>query len=260
MARRCVFCGGTPLTREHVIPQWLTDVLPEQERFRGQDQQIVLSPPGAARSLILLPHRRMREPFNAVTVKAVCRTCNSGWMNDIEVQARPYLTRLIDGQCLELNRVEITALATWVFKTALMAQLTSVEGIAALGAIYHAFYATRTPPENCVVWIAAHGAEDWALRVELVAALVVTEEDSRAAAPSDPINTVSATLGLGHILFHVVFTARASVSYPPLDEIHPAVARLWPASEMMTLPKPMWLLREVAWIISRSFAIWMSHD
>jgi len=179
-------------------------------------------------------------------------------MNDIETQARPHLSRLIDGQQLELNHVEITALATWVFKTALMAQLTSVEGIAVLGAIYRAFCVARTPPDSCVVWVAGHGAEDWALRFELVAALVATEEDT-SATPSDPINTVSATLGLGHVLFHTVFTARASVSYPPLDEIHPAVSRLWPAPDMITVPQPMWLLGEVAWIISRSFAIWMSH-
>jgi hypothetical protein len=201
----------------------------------------------------------MREPFNAVTVKAVCQTCNGGWMNDIEAQAMPYLSRLIAGQQLQLNRVELTAIATWVFKTALMAQLTSVEGIAALGAVYRSFYVARHPPESCVIWVAAHGAEDWALRFELVAALVVTEEDI-SVSPSDPINTVSATLGLGHVLFNTVFTARASVSYPPLDEIHPAVSRLWPAADMMAVPQPMWLLGEVAWIISRSFAIWMSHD
>ncbi len=234
-------------------------MLPEQARFRGQDQQIVLTPPGAAHSRILLPHRQIREPFNAATVKAVCTNCNSGWMNDLEGQARPYLTKLIDGQQLELNRAEITMLATWIFKTTLMAQLTSAEGIAALSVVYHDFYIARKPPENCVIWIAAHGAEDWALRVELVTALVATEEDA-SLSPADPINTVSATLGLGHVLFHTVLTARESVSYPPLDEIHPAVSRLWPPSDMMIVPPPMWLLGQVAWIVSRSLAIWMSHD
>jgi hypothetical protein len=40
-----------------------------------------------------------------------------------------------------------------------------------------------------------------------------------SVAPEDPVNTVSATLGLGQLLLHVVLTARSSVSYPPLDEI-----------------------------------------
>src|SRR5258708_14335434 len=110
MARRCVFCGGAPLTREHVIPRWLTDVLPEQARFRGQDQQVVLLPPKAARSRILLPHRERREPFNSMTVKSVCKSCNSGWMNEIEGRARPYLNRLIQGYQQRLEFLLIASL------------------------------------------------------------------------------------------------------------------------------------------------------
>src|SRR5260370_21884598 len=193
MARRCVFCGGAPLTREHVIRRWLTDVLPEQARFRGQDQQVVLLPPKAARSRILLPHRERREPFNSMTVKSVCKSCNSGWMNEIEGRARPYLTRLIQGDQQRLEIHVIAALAIWVVTTTLMAQLTSVEGIAALGSVYNAFYAARTPPDNGVVWAAAHGAEDWALRFEPVSALVATEADG-AVTSADPVNTISPTL------------------------------------------------------------------
>jgi hypothetical protein len=263
VARRCVFCGASPLTREHVIPRWATDVLPEQARFRGQDQQVVLTPPESAHSRLLLPHREMREPFNAMTVKAVCKTCNSGWMNEAERRARPHLTRLIQAdEPQELEPYAINVLATWVVKTTLMAHLTSVEGVAALAAlsqVYHDFYASHAPPDNCVIWVAAHGAEDWALRFELLSALIATESDS-GAKPSDPVNTISATLGLGHALFHVVLTSRPSVSYPPLDEIHPGVLRLWPAVSAITLPPQVWLLSRTAWVISRSFGYWVSQS
>lgn len=236
-------------------------MLPEQQRFRGQDQQVVLTPPESAHSRLLLPHREMREPFNAMTVKAVCMACNSGWMNEIEERARPYLTRLIKAEDppQELGDVAIKALATWVVKTTLMAQLTSAEGAAGLREVYHAFFATRTPPDNCVVWVAAHGAADWALRVELVSALIATESDG-GATPADPVNTISATLGLGHALFHVVLTARPSVSYPPLDEIHPGVLRLWPGVSVIILPPGAWFRGEIAWVISRSFAYWVSQN
>ena len=137
MARRCVFCGrGGPLTREHVIPRWLTDVLPEQARFRGHDQQVVLQPPSGARSRLVLPHREMREPFNAMTVKAVCGNCNSGWMSGIEEAGRPAISGLVRGEPQELEAADVKAIATWSVKTVLMAQLTGVEGIAALGSVY----------------------------------------------------------------------------------------------------------------------------
>ena len=198
-----------------------------------------------------------------MTVKAVCVTCNSGWMNELERRARPYLTRLIQAdEPQELGIDAIKALATWVVKTTLMAHLTSVEGVAALAAlrqVYHDFYETQAPPDNCVIWVAAHSAADWALRFELLSALIVTEADS-GVVPADPVNTISATLGLGHALFHTVLTSRLSVSYPPLDEIHPGVLPLWPGVSAITLPPSVWLLSRTAWVISRSFGYWVSQS
>lgn len=259
MTRLCAFCGGRPLTREHVMPQWLTNVLPEQARFRGQDQQVILMPPGGGESSIILPHREVKEPFNAITVKAVCRNCNNGWMNGVEGAARPALSPLIRGEPVPLERDSTISIATWAVKTALMAQLTSVEGLAALSSVYRAFHHDRQPPDNSVVWAAAVGSEDWALRYEIVSALIATEEDRDSLAADDPVNTLSVTLGIGHLLLHTVLTARSEVSYPPLDDIHQgAVVRLWPVREEVIDFPAHWLMNETAWAISRSFAIWHS--
>jgi len=259
MTRQCVFCGGTPLTREHVMPQWLTNVLPEQARFRGQDQQVILQPPGSDRSRIMLPHREVKEPFNGMTVKAVCKSCNGGWMSGLEEATRPLLSRLIRGEPELLNKEDAIAVASWTVKTALMAQLTGVEGAGAMSSAYHAFYRDRVPAKNSVVWAGGIGSEEWALRCELVGALIVTDEDNGSVTPDDPVNTMSATFGIGHLLLHTVITSRSQVSYPPLDDIHQgAVVRLWPDPEDTTSFPTHWMMNEVAWIISRSFAIWNS--
>jgi hypothetical protein len=236
-------------------------VLPEQAKFRGQDQQIVLTPPDRDPSRILLPHREVKEPFNEITVKMVCRSCNSGWMNAIEEAARQTITRLIQGERQELTIEQAEAVATWAVKTTLTAHLTSAEGAGGLAAVYKAFSADRRPPSNSVVWAAATGAEEWGLRFELVSALIATEDESESIAPQDPVNTVSATLGLDKLLLHVVLTARPSVSYPPLDEIHPgAVSRLWPDPSPTVLPPSIWFVNAGAWGISRSLAFWMSRN
>ena len=255
MARSCVFCGGRPLTREHVMTRWLTSVLAEQAAFRGQDQQIVLQPDGRNGFRLMLPHREMKESFNSLTVKAVCRICNSGWMNDIETMARPVLSPLIRGESRQLQRSDVLAIASWTVKTALMTQLTGVEGIAALAPVYQLLYHEREPSQNSVVWAAATGSEDWALRCETVGALIGTEDEPVTVDASEPVNTVSTTIGLGNLLLHTVFTARSSVSYPPLDEIHQgAVVQLWPNPDATTLLPTHWLFGEVAWMISRSLA------
>ena len=126
-----------------MIPRWLSNVLPEQARYRGQDQATVLLHP--ERTIDGPRHREMVGTFNSTTVKAVCAPCNIGFMNDIEADARPYLSAMIRGNLAMLLAAEgATAVATWAVKTSLMAQLTGSEP-AALERVYEDFYATRRP-------------------------------------------------------------------------------------------------------------------
>lgn len=66
-ARSCVFCGATSdLTREHVLPDWLTgidlDLTPLGHQFGRLNR---------------VPRQWSARPFTT-TVKMVCGACNSG--------------------------------------------------------------------------------------------------------------------------------------------------------------------------------------
>jgi hypothetical protein len=54
------------------------------------------------------------------TVKVVCSRCNSGWMNQLEANARAPLTSMIRGQQTELTPDDQRAVAAWVAMTMLM--------------------------------------------------------------------------------------------------------------------------------------------
>src|SRR4051812_46683479 len=77
--RVCIFCGGGPLTLEHVWPAWLIALfpaLPSTITFRGRERQATTS--------------------DELTVRAVCEKCNGGWMSDLEQQAKPLLMELLE--------------------------------------------------------------------------------------------------------------------------------------------------------------------
>ncbi|WP_405459690.1 hypothetical protein OG786_20905 [Streptomyces sp. NBC_00101] len=117
MAKVCVFCGGTPLTKEHVLPRWLKVALdPSVRRFR----YIRLSEEGL--------QRHDAPPLND-QVKVVCSECNSGWMNQLEESVRHFLPALIQGTACTLDAAEQQALATWTLKTLLMFQYTHRPGV-----------------------------------------------------------------------------------------------------------------------------------
>lgn len=71
---RCEFCGriASPLTKEHVFPQWLVTRL---KAWRVT--------PSAAR----LSAASASERIGRITV-GVCATCNTGWMSSLEVSFR----------------------------------------------------------------------------------------------------------------------------------------------------------------------------
>ncbi|MEU0525988.1 hypothetical protein [Streptomyces niveus] len=112
MAKSCVFCGGTPLTKEHVLPRWLKVALdPSMHRFR----YIRLSDAG-------LQHHDA-PPLND-QVKVVCAECNNGWMNRLEEDVRHFLPALIRGSSCTLDARAQQALSSWALKTLLMFQYT----------------------------------------------------------------------------------------------------------------------------------------
>ncbi len=116
MARRCVFCGSTSgLTREHVLPDWLTQI--------GLDLEPQIHHVGPINKV---PRQWSAKPFRT-TVRAVCGTCNSGWLSDLEAAAKPLITPLILGEPRRLPFEDQALIAAWTCKTALVSLLISSE-------------------------------------------------------------------------------------------------------------------------------------
>jgi hypothetical protein len=51
------------------------------------------------------------------TVRAFCKSCNNGWMSDLESKAKPILEPMLTGTPKALGTSDQTLLATWVIKT-----------------------------------------------------------------------------------------------------------------------------------------------
>jgi hypothetical protein len=195
------------------------------------------------------------EPFNAMTVNRVCRACNHGWMNDLELAARPTLTSLIRGEALSYDADAARTLATWVAKTCLMAEFTHPESNATPSAHYRWLFERREPPPLMRIWAAPNCGPDWALRMEHVAALY---GDPVSGEVDRPYDAHSPTIGLGHVVFCVIGRMDERFPTPPIEDIPPfSAARLWPDPHSCdwTLDAPLY--DESAWLLSDAFRLWM---
>lgn len=123
MSDPCAFCGSTaPLTREHVLGQWVGKI--------GLDASPVRHVAGPLNRL----GREMgtRPPYQQ-TVKSFCAACNNGWMSKLESTAQRVLTPLILGEAGTIAVEDQGMIAMWAQKTALTAMLVSSEDDRAYG-------------------------------------------------------------------------------------------------------------------------------
>ncbi|MDX6451419.1 MAG: hypothetical protein QOH16_1468 [Gaiellaceae bacterium] len=78
--RLCVFCGGEPTTNEHIFPFWLPEAVGGDTthlRLEGRERG-----PGVGEQFAY-DHKWTTNRAD-IKVRAVCRACNNGWMNDLD--------------------------------------------------------------------------------------------------------------------------------------------------------------------------------
>ena len=121
--RACIFCARTPLTREHLWPQWIGRTFPGSELHRSSDQnrRIIRRRTanfGAGVVQVRGDERKRRGGSRADrTIRAVCGTCNNGWMAHLEGEAQPILTRLATDRAAVLDDAEAAVVTRWRAKT-----------------------------------------------------------------------------------------------------------------------------------------------
>jgi hypothetical protein len=95
-----------------------------------------------------------RLPFRE-DARIVCKTCNGGWMSDLEKAAQPVLERPIRRKASTFGTPHQTILATWALKTALVFQASQNVRIAPAEHFSH-LRQRRTPPRQVAVWLGSH--------------------------------------------------------------------------------------------------------
>ncbi len=117
--RICLFCGKRgDMSKEHVFSKWISKYLPDpalNHKVTSSDDS-------------WLPEHMRRTPLNKTvagatgsrTFKIVCRTCNNGWMSDMEQLIEPLLARGFEGGKIDLDVDQQSLLARWIEKTAMV--------------------------------------------------------------------------------------------------------------------------------------------
>jgi hypothetical protein len=160
----CIFCGATganvKITREHTFSDWINEALPPE--IVGPDiscERCILHGPQAG-TVNTWPAKEVAGH----KVRAVCTTCNNGWMSDLETAVGPLIEPMIKGDNASLTTDQQITVATWAgMKTAVFEYVWTDEPI--LVATDREIMATQNrPPANVQVRLAAVESNGYPLR------------------------------------------------------------------------------------------------
>ncbi len=209
----CVFCNGTPVTKEHIFPQWLNRYFPpseiqtfEQARYGPRAYHI-------SRQSIGLDF----------CVRKVCSKCNNGWMSALETTSIPVLDPLISNLDLKfLSLHNQRQVALWAAKTAMMLDITQDRPILPKEKLAR-MRSHKAIPGGTRVWLGAC-AELYPLVTGLTVRIdTVNVNDRDESLPTG----FYAPIKIGHKCLYVYFPMMdVVIQHPPPYGM--ALARIWP--------------------------------
>ncbi len=108
---RCVFCGGAPVTKGHIWPEWLGKYLPTGVTHHQSGVGEILTFESKAEGPI--PKSRIRQGrAGSRKPRNTCLNCNGGWMSRLEQANIAALSKLIKGEPILLDTISQRLLAS----------------------------------------------------------------------------------------------------------------------------------------------------
>ena len=109
--RSCIFCDNPVDSKEHIWSMWMHPFLEEGvPKTTYNRHTITRSPDGSEERT---GPSGKPGAVHDIQVRAVCRPCNQGWMNDREMQVRPFLEPMLKGEDVTIAPDQMTQLAQW---------------------------------------------------------------------------------------------------------------------------------------------------
>ena len=156
--RTCIFCGGGPLTDEHILGTQIYKLLPEAEQSRIAEWTVE---PGGT---ISMRRARPGSPDGPYVANAVCRKdgrgCNDGWMAAMDTAVKPVIAALHAGERRPLTASDAIRLANWATKfTFTLEAMPHVKTMVFEQSLREEFGQEQVPPHGWRVWMMGYRGE-----------------------------------------------------------------------------------------------------
>jgi hypothetical protein len=223
--KRCVFCRGTPATKGHIWPEWLTDFLPPRADYHQvvSGEFITFQPKVSGQVFRTTKHNGhagSRKPRNT------CADCNGGWMSRIEQSNVSAMSALITGRATLLTPIDQWLLACLLCLITIRLEFTDRETQAVPVEERNMLRTSGAPPfDSWRIWIAKYAGENPEDHWSRHAGMHVVSSPDEVFGPHK-CNAQVSTMVIGKLCAHLV----SSSAMPVPGGYHGVeLTRIWPA-------------------------------
>ena len=233
-SKRCVFCGNTGVSKEHVFGEWLQKLIP-RSTGRGQDFLRYTQPAPDGRAVHESRVRMNQGDLLTIKVREVCKPCNNRWMGGLETRVKPILAPLLDDSSCDLTHGSVRSLATWAAKSAITIGYTDRETMCIPLKHRQWLMEHDEPPPNTTIWLARR-EEDVTVEVAMRSVFLGTSQDELSQLRDEPGNTYMLVFSLRRVCIFVFGTTLTDHVMSPTGEQSQCFVQLWPNPEPLTWP------------------------
>lgn len=211
----CIFCGGERLTKEHLWPAWMRNVL---------GPSISSSHSYATGGPLRL--RKITDRTGSIQsrkLRIVCAHCNNGWMSRLQSNVKDILVPLIRGQHILLNDADHHRISAWAMMFTMVLEFLDPHTLATTQQERKEFSIVPAPNNEWMIWLGQ--SNDWPrwdfyhygwLHGEQAddGKFLATTPLSARTAPT--CNSQTTTIRVGQLLVHTYSTRTPAVHVDPI--------------------------------------------
>lgn len=235
--RVCVFCGGNPLTEQHVFPKWMESEFKTPRNGTSNIRMSFDNPFNKTLNLSSSVTFKKNRTIGKKLLKYFCATCNNGWMSKIEEAAKPLIIDLIRERKHKLDVGEQLILSRWACLSTIVYEFDDYKTKVITKAERQNFMYNITPPASWEIWVGkAIVNNENERRILLHTALSAGIRHSEGILPitkehANIQNTIIGVEGLTFVTKSNALYIQTNTSLPILDD---NFIKIWPALKNTT--------------------------
>jgi len=258
---RCIFCESTGLTAEHIWPVWSHELLLS---ISGRHpKNVSLHSVGRKGVVETSSHKERQGPVINKKIRAVCGTCNGGWMSALEVKAKPILTGLIRGDLGELGISDQETLSQWVTLKTMVCEQNKKDEVVFTEQQRHQFRSNRNIPKEMKIWMGRTYSGRWLSAFQRASAYLMLSPDpwpiSHVMTANKNVQTTA--IGLGQLFVYVMTSNSKGLDLSELIDVRNRLIQVWPTVEPKILvPLHRWISEKDADIVAGALNALIKHE